>query len=253
MTSPWAIFLIFVAAVAAFRIGDLVSRRLPVHHLSPQARHAAHVGIGMLATLVSLVLGLMITSAKHSFDERQTELLRLASTAVLLDQMLVGFGEEAQDCRARLRELFDSVRARVQERGRGADPPDALMGNMHALTQLQRSILALPVKDDTRRWFQSRAMQLSGDIAHDRVLIVERNESSIPTVLLAVVVAWVILIYLGLGIFHESNSTVNIALDICALAFACAVSIVIELDTPYTGMVVVSTEPLDRAAEALAD
>ena len=133
MTSPWAIFLVFVASVAAFRAGDWVSRHLPAGHLSPEARHAA-----------------------------------------------------------------------------------------------------------------------SSDIAHERVLIVERNESSIPTVLLAVVVAWVILIYLGLGIFHVSNFTVNIALDIRALAFACAVAIVIELDTPYSGLIGVSTQPLERAAQALA-
>lgn len=253
MTSPLALVFIFIASFAAFRVGNRVSRYVPVQHLSPEARHAAHVGISMLATLVALVLGLMITSAKHSFDDRQTELLRLASAVVLLDRALVGFGDEAQECRKRLRELFESVRARVEDRRRDSDPPDALMGNMHALTQLQQSILALPVRNETQKWFQARAMQLSSDIAHDRVLIVERNESSIPTVLLAVVVAWVVLIYLGLGIFHVSNRTVNIALDICALAFACAVAIVIELDTPYSGLVGVSTQPLVRAAQALAD
>lgn len=251
MTSPWALALIFIASMAAFQPGNRVARYVPVHHLSPEARHAAHVGIGMLATLVALVLGLMITSAKHSFDDRQTELLRMASSVVLLDRALVGFGDEAQECRTRLRGLFESVRARVEASRRDSDPPDALMGNMHALTELQTS--ALPVKGETQKWFQARAMQLSSDIAHDRVLIVERNLSSIPTVLLAVVVAWVVLIYLGLGIFHVSNVTVNIALDICALAFACAVAIVIELDTPYSGLVGVSTLPLQRAARALAD
>ncbi|SFN34057.1 hypothetical protein [Variovorax sp. OV329] len=197
------------------------------------------------------VLGLMITSAKHSFDDRQTELLRIASTVVLLDRALVGFGDGAKECRAQLRVLFESVRARVEDRKRAVDPPTELMGNLHSLTQLQHSVLALPVQDDTQKWYQARAMQLSSEIAHDRVLIVERNESSIPAVLLTVVVAWVILIYLGLGIFNVSNLTVNITLDICALAFACAVAIVIELDTPYSGLVGVSTEPLARAAAAL--
>lgn len=252
MTSPWAMLLVFVASVAAFRVGNRFARLLPVEHLSAQARQAAQAGIGMLATLLALVLGLMITSAKHSFDDRQTELLRIASTVVLLDRALVGFGEGAQDCRTQLRQLFASVRARIDDHRYDPAHPELLMSNLEALTRLQHSMLKLPSQDDTQKWYQARAMQLSSQIAHDRVLIVERNQSTIPTVLLTVVVAWVVLIYLGLGIFHVSNPTVAITLDICALAFACAIAIVIELDTPYSGLVGVSTEPLARAAEALS-
>ena len=251
MTSPWALLLVLVASVAAFRLGNRLARRLPVDHLSLQARQAAQTGIGMLATLLALVLGLMITSAKHSFDDRQAELLRIASSVVLLDRALVGFGDGAQDCRAQLRQIFASVRARIDDHRHDAAHPGVLMSNLHALTKLQHSLLGLSARDETQKWYQARAMQLSSEIAHDRVLIVERNQSSIPTVLLAVVVAWVVLIYLGLGIFHVSNPTVNITLDICALAFACAIAIVIELDTPYSGLVGVSTEPLARAAAAL--
>ena len=154
MTSPWALIFLFAASIAAFRVGNRLARRLPVGHLTSEARHAAHVGIGMLATLLALVLGLMITSAKHSFDDRQTELLRIASTVVLLDRALVGFGDEAKACRAQLRDLFESVRARVEDRKRAVDPPTVLMGNLHALTQLQHSVLALPAHDDTQKWYQ---------------------------------------------------------------------------------------------------
>ena len=252
MTSIWALLLILAATLLARRAGNWLAPRLPVGHLSPEARHAAHVGIGMLATLLALVLGLMITSAKHSFDERQAELLRFASTVVLLDRALVGYGEGSQECRAQLKDLFASVRARIAERRHDAAHPGMLMVNLQALTRLQHGMLQLPAATELQRWYQARAMQLSGEIAQDRVLIVERNDSSIPTVLIAIVVAWVILIYLGLGIFGVDNRTVNTTLDICALAFACAIAIVIELDSPYSGLVGISTEPLARAADALA-
>lgn len=251
MTSVWALLLIFVTAVMAFRFGHRLSRWLPVDHLSPEARHAAHVGIGMLATLLALVLGLMITSAKRSFDDRQAELLRFASSVVLLDRALVGYGEDAQPVRTQLKQIFANVRSRIEERSRDPDHPGTFMNSLHAITALQHSVLQLPAGNDSKHWYQARAMQLSSEIAQDRVIIMERYSSSVPELLILIVVAWVVLIYLGLGIFNVSNPTVNTTLDICALAFACAIAIVIELDSPYSGLVSISTEPLARAAQAL--
>lgn len=252
MASIWALILIFVASVLALRVGRWIKPRLPVDHLSSDARHAAHVGIGMLATLLALVLGLMITSAKHSFDDRQAELLHFASSVVLLDRALVGYGEGAQDVRLQLQKIFEGVRTRIDERRHdNAARPAMLMNNLRAVTALQHAILKLPADDAARHWYQARAMQLTSEIAQDRVIIVERNSSSVPALLITVVVTWAVLIYFGLGIFSESNRTVDTTLDICALAFACAIAMVIELDSPYSGLVGVSTEPLIRAAEAL--
>lgn len=252
MASVAILILVFGATLAASRVGAKIARLLPQTHLTPEARHSAHVGIGMLATLLALVLGLLITSAKHSFDDRQGELLRISSTVVLLDRALVGYGEGAAPARMLLRQLFAGVHRRIKPEEGVQAKASSPMDSLNALTQLQHTVLHLPVNNEVERWYQARAMQLTAEIAQDRVLMVEQHHSTVPVVLVVVVSVWVILIYLGLGVFGVRNRTVNTVLDVCALAFACAIFLVIELDTPYAGMVGVSTEPLGRAAQALA-
>lgn len=243
---------VFVATVAALYLGSRLARKLPQHHLVADARHVAHVGIGMLATLLALVLGLTITSAKHAFDDRGAELLRVASTVVLLDRALVGFGPAARPARTQLADLFSQIRLRVDHRaGNGPVSPSAPIDSLASLTRLQHAVLQLRALDDSQKWHQARAMQLSTELVLDRVVNVEGTGSSIPTALLAIVVAWVLLIYFGLGVFGTDNHTVMVTLGVCAFAFACALFIVMELDTPFGGVVGVSTEPLARAALAL--
>lgn len=106
----YAIALIaFLLAVGGLWLGLKLSSRLPRHHLASDSRDSAKVGIGMLATLLALVLGLMITSAKRSFDERGSELVRVSSSIVLLDHALRGFGTGAQPVRMQLRQLLEDI------------------------------------------------------------------------------------------------------------------------------------------------
>ncbi|WP_077002354.1 DUF4239 domain-containing protein [Variovorax sp. KK3] len=246
---------VFTLTVAALHLGNRLAARLPSHHLADDARHVAHVGIGMLATLLALVLGLTITSAKHAFDDRGAEVVKVASTAVLLDRALAGYGPAAQPVRAELAQLFAQMRARVDHHAPSGilTAPHAPMANLAALTQLQHAVLQLKPDDESQKWYQARAMQLSTDIALDRVLHAESGDSSIPPAVLAIVIAWVLLIYLGLGVFGADNATVKVTLGVCAFAFACALFMVMELDTPYAGVIGVSTEPLTTAARALGN
>jgi len=202
------------------------------------ARDSAKIGIGMLATLLALVLGLMSTSAKQSFDEREAALVQLSTSIVLLDRALAGFGEETQPARAQVRDILNHV-VQLTEPPRLSEKSRYLAG-LRAITQLQHSILSLSPVSDSQKWYQARSMQLSIDIAQTRVLTSEREESSIPPALLIIVCGWFVVIYMGLGAFLVSNMSVNVALGTCALAFACSIFIILELDTPFSGVVGVS-------------
>ena len=244
---------VFAATLAALYLGGLVARSLPEHHLVSDARQVAHVGIGMLATLLALVLGLSITSAKHSFDERSAEVVKVASVLVLLDRALLGLGPQAGPAREQLGEIFAAIRARVElsdghDLSSGPLPPG---DNLSALANLQQAVLALRPADASQIWHQARAMQLSTDIAQDRVLALEHTDASIPTALVAIVVSWVLLIYFGLGVFGIDNWTVRATLGAGAFCFACALFMIFELDTPYSGMIGVPTGALARAAEIM--
>ena len=154
------------------------------------------------------------------------------------NRALAGFGEEAQATRAQVRGILTHL-VQLTEPPRLSKETRFLAG-LHAIAQLQHSILSLSPGSDSQKWYQARSMQLSIDIAQTRVLTSERDESSIPPALLLIVCGWVVIIYMGLGVFMVSNMSVNVALGICALAFACSIFIILELDTPFSGVVGIS-------------
>ena len=244
--------IVLLLTLAALGLGVRLSTVLPSHHLINDARDSAKIGIGMLATLLALVLGLMITSAKRSFDEREAELVQTATSIVLLDRTLLALGEEAQPARSRLKEVLDDITLLTGREGRHDVDDRDWFRNLRAVSELQQTILALSPRTDAGKWHQARAMQLSTTIAHDRVLVAEHRTSTVPTALLVIVTGWVTVIYFGLGVFLVGNRSVYLALGICAVAFACSIFIILELDTPFSGVVGVSDRSLIRAQAELA-
>jgi hypothetical protein len=72
---------------------------LPKHHLAEESKDIARVAIGFLVTMCALVMGLLIATAKTSFDTRSKEVLQAATKIVLLDRNLRQYGSEADPAR----------------------------------------------------------------------------------------------------------------------------------------------------------
>jgi hypothetical protein len=220
-----------------------------LEHLSAESRNSAQIGIGMMATLAALVMGLMISSSKASFDERQAEVLRVATTLVLLDHALAAYGGESTGARGEVRALVDMTLKRIAPSGEfSIEEFQAPLSNLGLINHLQATIMALTPASEAQRWFQSRAMTLTVDLAHERTLTVERGKRTIPNLVLVVVVLWVALIFVGLGVFSVTNRTVVGALIVCAFAFATSFFLVLELDMPYSGLISISGDPLRAVA-----
>jgi hypothetical protein len=67
--SAIAISLIAFASIfCGTMLGMFLRTLLPEHHMSVDSKDVMMMGTGMMATLAALVLGLMISSAKGSFD-----------------------------------------------------------------------------------------------------------------------------------------------------------------------------------------
>ena len=115
---PSIVFVaVFCLTSFALWLGLQLAKRLPNEHLLSDSRASAQIGIGIVATLSALVLGLMITSAKRSFDEREAEIVRVSASVVLLDRALVGFGDQSAAARKELRALLDRISSLVNPEG----------------------------------------------------------------------------------------------------------------------------------------
>jgi hypothetical protein len=158
----------------------------------------------MIATLAALVIGLLIASAKTSFDNKQEAMRRLAAHAVLLDRTLAEYGPESREARDLLRQSFaTSVRQIWPEEKAGAMELDVI-SRRQGIEEIQHKLLGLSPQNDEQRWLKSTALQTSHDAATARWLVVEQLSSSIQWPFLSVLVFWVVIIFASFGLYRPA-------------------------------------------------
>ena len=84
-------------------LGLLLQGLLPEHHLRDTSKDTVKVVAGTIATLSALVLGLLVGSAKSSFDATNTAIIQNGAKVHLLDRALAAYGPETKDAREQLR------------------------------------------------------------------------------------------------------------------------------------------------------
>ena len=60
--------------------------------LSADSKDTVRLGLGMIATMAALVLGLLVASAKNFYDTQSSELTQVSADVILLDRVLVHTG-----------------------------------------------------------------------------------------------------------------------------------------------------------------
>jgi uncharacterized membrane protein (DUF485 family) len=116
-------FITFGCAFGGALFGLLLRTVLPEHHLSNRTREAVMIGIGLIATLTALVLGLLVTSAKNSFDALNTEITESGAKIIALDRVLARYGPEAKPIRDLLRTNLSELVKLVWPEERGGGVP----------------------------------------------------------------------------------------------------------------------------------
>src|SRR5207244_10771959 len=102
--SSMTIGLISVACIfGGALLGLLLQGLLPEHHLRDASKDTVKVVAGMIATLSALVLGLLVGSAKSSFDATNTAIIQNGAKVILLDRVLAAYGPETKDLREQFR------------------------------------------------------------------------------------------------------------------------------------------------------
>jgi hypothetical protein len=67
--------------------------------------------------------------------------------------------------------------------------------------------------------------------------------------LLVVLITWLAVIFVSFGLFAPANATVVASLFVSALSVSGAIFLILEMYTPYSGLIALSSAPL-RAAVA---
>ena len=247
--SPLAISSIaFGCIFAGMLLGMFLRSVLPEHHLSDESKDAVKLGIGMIATLAALVLGLLIASAKSHFDTMSNGMAQTGSKIILLDRTLAHYGPETNEARDLLRVSLASAIDQLWPKERTQHKEYKDFNPKTGLKELQDRVWRLSPKNETQRYLQSQALQISGSIAEVRWLLTEQQEqSSLPMPFFVMLVFWLVIIFFSFGMLSPPNSTVITVLLVCSLSAAGALYMILELDHPYEGFIEISSTPLRNA------
>lgn len=242
---------VLACVLAGAVLGFCFSAILPQHHLSAESKDSVKQTVGVLSTLTALVLGLLIGDAKSSYDSKHEGLAEMAASIILLDRVMAQYGPETAPTRKLLRDRTAAGISELWGRG-GFSIADAIKVEPNSTVEsVEDQLRALSPGNDAQRELKSRALAIAGDLEKTRWMTLVRLGGTIPTPFLIVLVAWLAVTFAGLGLLAARNATVIAAGVAAALAVAAAVFLILELDTPYDGVIVLSAEPLRLVLEQL--
>jgi hypothetical protein len=248
VTSLTISLIVFACIFGGALLGMFLRAVLHDHHLSVESKDVVKLGMGLIGTMTALVLGLLIASAKGSFDTQRNGIAQLSANIILLDRVLAHYGPETKDARATLRaSVGDMLQRTWPEDGSRPGQSEAGARSEGRYEGLYEIIQGLAPKDDAQRALQTQALKVGMDIAQTRWLLFAQKGSSIPLPFLVVMVSWLTLILASFGLFAPPNAVACIALLVCALAVSSAVFLILELDRPFGGLIQISSAPLRDA------
>ena len=161
-----------------------------------------------------------------------------------LDRILGIYGPEATPTRELLLQAVaaahDSIWTQRGVQAQNLDPAEIR-------PQADRFIFALEsltAKTDVQQFAKAQALQLSQSIAQVRALMFQQAHSGVSWPFLLALTFWLGVLFLGFGLLARFQMTVAVALLVGSLSVSAAVYLILELGTPYTGLIQLSDEPV---------
>lgn len=227
-------------------LGVLLHRRLPSSHLTRETQDVVKLGIGMLSVLASLVLGLLIATAKGSSDNTDRDVRSYAADLIVLAETLRDYGTDAATPTDLLRQFTSQTLHDIwPEDGAAPDLADARAGQ--TLEHVRESIRALHPVDAGQQWLQDQALTLVTSLLRQRWQLIEHQGPNVRPVVLAILVSWIAVIFASFGLNAPRNATVMAAFLVCSLAIGGSVFLIIEMDNPFQGILQIPRAPMANA------
>ena len=247
MSSIATTSIVFACVFGGAVIGMLLRGGLPEHHLSGDSKETVKVGMGLVATMSALVLGLLVSSSKTFYDTQSAELTQMSADVVLLDRLLAHYGPEAKEARDALRAtIFGSFKRIWPREGVRTEVPAS---REDVLDKIQ----ALSPKDDKQRSLQAQALGITVNVTRTRWLMYEQLNFSVSKVLVGIMIFWLTVVFFSFGLFAPRNVTAIASLFAAALSVSGAILLILDMYTPYTGLVQISSAPLHSALAQLGN
>lgn len=223
-----------------------IGARLPEKYRGSECRDLVSSSVGMVSTLTSMVLGLLLSVAATSFSATQAQLNSTSSDLMRMNHWLRIYGPEADDARTLIRAYAGAMLQDIfPDGGRPPDFEDA--ATLDLVAQAENKIALLSPANDTQRWLQPHILTIFNDVTQQHFELVKERHGSLPPALVLLLFVWLALLFAARGLFvprHKMSLLVHL---LTSAAAAGAILMIMDLETPAEGFVRLSAEPLQHA------
>ncbi len=225
------------------------------HRASDTVDHVRLV-VSILVTLTALVLGLVLSNVKGSFNSFDGRLRAFAGDLSSLDIHLREYGDEAKPIRASLREY---VAAAIADSWHDEPPPSGDYPKFGASTGVERrelgtlfvtmdtAIHRLDPQDGFRQRLTQSLSNRMDEALDARRRLIETARNTITWPLMVAICAWLAVVFGVFGLIAPRNAVVHLTIVICALCVASAVFLTDDFDSPFDGVLHVSSDAMRDA------
>jgi hypothetical protein len=239
------------ACLAAASLGSLaIYHKLPAHHREDETNAVVRLTANLFVVMTSLVLGLMINSARNTFESIDHNIHAFATELILMDRTLRQYGPGTDD----IRELLVAY----VERGvrdvtpKGETPTVANRLSELLLNEIGNRLTALTAQDTEHTALLQEARQHLQKVIEMRWVLIEQSEGAIPAPLIVMLVAWLVLIFGSFGFRAPCNAIVVGSFVLSAALIAASLYLIMDMDIPFSGPIQISRAPLERALAELS-
>lgn len=244
-----------LSCLAGYTIGQLLLQFLPsTHYQHSDARDVLKTATGTIGTLVALVLGLLVSSAKSTYDKSVETMNESGAKIIQIDRLLTRYGPEAKQAQQTIREYLKAAVERIAHGALALDVTDKKMSKERHLRMedsLNQPIMSLEPSTPQQVEIRDQARGLMASLADARWLMIERASNPLPSAFLVLLFFWLLVLFAGFGLLSPRNPTIYGSFIICSLSMAGAVFLILEMSQPLSGALRVSTAPLQKALELM--
>jgi hypothetical protein len=247
MPEVW-IALAFFVCLAGCSLGTLYSySKLPDWHSAAETRDVVRLCAGIFVVMTSLMLGLMVNSAKNIFESADKSLHAYATELILLDRTLRRYGSDAAEARRQLQTYVKQAAARMAQE-------DVVLSNRSVeqlLDDIGDGVRELRPKDADQEAAKASAHTRFATIFQMRWALIEQSEGTVPMPLIVLLGAWLSLIFASFGYCAPRNGVVVVSFITSSLLIAGAIYLILDMHGPFDGPIQLSSAPLQRALAEL--
>ena len=190
--------LVFVARAAIVAVSTLASALLGIaaqQFLGPsyvaEARSMTNSVVGLVATLLAVVVGLLVSTSYGLFNSQQTDLETIVRSVARMRFVLRHFGPEAEAASAILRKQILQLKARLWPSDGGGQARKITHEGVHVdVHEMLAALDELRPANDEQRHALGQAREIFGKFIETQGSMIRSLASRVPNLLLNVVMGW---------------------------------------------------------------